>query len=213
MAIPAVCRRGYEADDVLATIARLCDEGGARCFLVSGDKDCRQLITDRVAVYNIRKDEVFDAAALEADWGIRPEQVVDFQALVGDKVDNVPGVPTIGPKTAQTWLEKYGTLDNLLAHAEEIPGAKGQKLAENRESALMSRKLVRLDANVPMAPDWNAGRVGGFDQQRLAELFAEFGFRSLGEQCREVGRRSGSVCGVLGSRLPTRRHAGEAWPN
>lgn len=187
LAIPVISRPGYEADDVLATIARLCDEGEAQCFLVSGDKDCRQLITDRVAIYNIRKDEVFDAAALAADWGIRPEQVVDFQALVGDTVDNVPGVPTIGPKTAQAWLEKYGTLDNLLAHATEIPGAKGQKLVENRDSALLSRELARLDRNVPLTPDWNSGRVGGFNHQRLSELFAEFGFRTLGERFAKLG--------------------------
>jgi DNA polymerase-1 len=187
LGIPVVSRPGFEADDVLATIARLCDEAGAQCFLVSGDKDCRQLITDHVAVYNIRKDEVFDAAALAGDWGVRPEQVVDFQALVGDKVDNVPGVPTIGPKTAQTWLEKYGTLDNLLAHASEIPGSKGQKLVEGRESALLSRELARLDAHVPLVPDWNAGRVGGFDHQRLMELFAEFGFRSFGEKFARLG--------------------------
>ncbi|MEX2091110.1 MAG: DNA polymerase I [Pirellulales bacterium] len=187
LAIPVISRPGFEADDVLATMARLCDEGGAECLLVSGDKDCRQLITDRVAVYNIRKDEVFDAEALAADWGIRPEQVVDFQALVGDKVDNVPGVPTIGPKTAQTWLEQYSTLDNLLVHASEIPGAKGQKLVEGRESALLSRELARLDSDVPIVPDWNAGRVGGFDHQRLSELFAEFGFRSLGERFAKLG--------------------------
>jgi DNA polymerase-1 len=187
LAIPVISRLGYEADDVLATLARLCDEGGANCFLVSGDKDCRQLITDRVAVYNIRKDEVFDALALAGDWGIRPEQVVDFQALVGDKVDNVPGVPTIGPKTAQLWLEKYGTLDNLLAHAGEVAGAKGKKLQESRDLALLSRELARLDSNVPIVPDWNSGRVGGFDRQRLAELFAEFGFRSLGDRFAKLG--------------------------
>jgi DNA polymerase-1 len=187
LAIPVVSRPGYEADDVLATIARLCDEAGAECYLVSGDKDCRQLITDCVAVYNIRKNEVFDAAALFADWGVRPDQVVDFQALVGDKVDNVPGVPTIGPKTAQTWLEEYDSLDNLLAHATDIPGAKGKKLVENRDLALLSRQLARLDANVPLTPDWSGGQVGGFDHQRLTELFAEFGFRSMGDRFARLG--------------------------
>jgi DNA polymerase I len=182
LAIPVLSLEGFEADDVLATVARLCRELGAECYIVSGDKDCRQLITDRVAVYNIRKDEVFDAAALERDWGIRPEQVVDFQSLVGDKVDNVPGVPTIGPKTAQGWLQTYGTLDNLLAHAAEIPGSKGHKLIEGRESAMLSRKLVRLDDNVPIAVDWSASRVGGFDHERLAQLFAELGFRTFGER-------------------------------
>ena len=182
LSIPVLSCEGYEADDVLATLARLCHEAGANCYVVSGDKDCRQLITDRVAVYNIRKDELFDAEALLADWGVRPDQVIDFQALVGDKVDNVPGVPTIGPKTARTWLEKYGTLDDLLAHAADIPGAKGKKLVEHRDSALLSRQLVRLDDRVPLAADWNACRVGSFDHQQLSELFAEFGFRTFGEQ-------------------------------
>jgi DNA polymerase-1 len=182
LAIPVLGLEGFEADDILATVAKVCDAAGANCFIVSGDKDCRQLITDDVAVYNIRKDEVFDVAALMEDWGIRPDQVVDFQALVGDKVDNVPGVPTIGPKTATAWLQKYDTLDNLLQHATEIPGSKGQKLVEGRESALMSRQLVRLDDRVPVRVDWNASRVGCFDHERLAELFAEFGFRSFGER-------------------------------
>jgi DNA polymerase-1 len=186
MAIPVLSCEGYEADDVLATVAQLCDEAGANCYLVSGDKDCRQLITDRVAVYNIRKDQVFDAAALRADWGIGPDQVVDFQALVGDTVDNVPGVPGIGAKTAQGLLETYGTLDNLLERAAEIPGAKGKKLVEHREAALLSRELVRLDRHVPVTPDWDASRVGGMDGERLARLFAEFGFRTLAERAAKL---------------------------
>jgi DNA polymerase-1 len=182
LAIPVLACQGFEADDVLATVARLCDEGGANCFLVSGDKDCRQLITDRVAVYNIRKNQVFDAAALREDWGVGPDQVIDFQALVGDKIDNIPGVPGIGPKTAQALLETYGTLDNLLEHAAEVPGSKGKKLLESRELALLSRQLVRLDNQVPIVPDWDASRLGGIDHQRLAELFAEFGFRTFLER-------------------------------
>ena len=111
MGTPALECESYEADDILATLARIADSAGARCFLVTADKDCRQLITDRVVVYNIRKDEVFDRQSLQAEWGIRPEQVVDFQALVGDSVDNVPGVPLVGPKLAQQLLQKYGTLE------------------------------------------------------------------------------------------------------
>lgn len=182
MGIPVLTCQGYEADDVLATVARICDERGANCFIVTGDKDCRQLITDRVAVFNIRKNQVFDAAALRDDWGVGPDQVVDFQALVGDKVDNVPGVAGIGPKTAQQLLEAYGTLDNLLEHAAEVPGAKGKTLLASREVALLSRQLVRLDNQVPVTPDWDASRVGGMDQQRLVELFGEFGFRTFVER-------------------------------
>ena len=111
------------------------------CYLVTGDKDCRQLITERVKVYNIRKDQMYDAAALEADWGVRPEQVVDFQALVGDSVDNVPGVPLIGPKIAGEYLQKYDTLDELLAHADELPKGKRKDnlIADARTGAVEPR--------------------------------------------------------------------------
>jgi DNA polymerase-1 len=186
LGIPVVTCESFEADDVLATLARICDEAGANCFIVTGDKDCRQLITDRVAVYNIRKNQVFDAAALREDWGIGPDQVVDFQALVGDKVDNVPGVAGIGPKTAQLLLETYGTLDNLLEHAHEVAGSKGKKLVESREIALLSRQLVRLDAQVPITHDWDASRVGGMNPERLTELFDDLGFRSLAERAAKI---------------------------
>ena len=122
LGIPALGCPGYEADDVLATVAREAQRRGGRCVLVTADKDCRQLLTDWVAVYNIRKDEVFDAARLQEEWGIRPEQVIDFQALVGDAVDNVPGVPLIGPKLARQLLEQYGTLEAVLDHASELSG-------------------------------------------------------------------------------------------
>jgi DNA polymerase I len=186
LAIPVLTYEAYEADDILATLARICDEAGAQCYLVSGDKDCRQLITDRVSIFNIRKNQVFDAAALREEWGVRPDQVVDFQSLVGDQVDNIPGVPTIGPKTARTLLETYGTLDEVLAHAAEVPGAKGRKLVEGRESALLSRQLVRLDCRVPIEPDWARARVGGMDHQRLVELFVEFGFRAFAEKAAQL---------------------------
>ncbi|HEX4413501.1 MAG TPA: DNA polymerase I [Lacipirellulaceae bacterium] len=182
MSIPILTSEGFEADDVLATLARLCDERGANCFIVTGDKDCRQLITDRVAVFNIRKNQIFDATALREEWGVAPDQVVDFQALVGDKIDNVPGVPGIGNKTAQQLLETYGTLDNLLEHAAEVPGAKGKKLLECRDQALLSRQLVRLDTQVPITADWDASRVGDFDHPAVTSLFAEFGFRSFADR-------------------------------
>jgi DNA polymerase-1 len=183
MGIPILESPAYEADDVLATVARLCDEAGARCLLVTGDKDARQLITKQVSVYNIRKDEEYGAVALYGDWGVAPEQVVDFQALVGDKVDNVPGVPLIGPKLAKELLEKYGTLENILDHAEEVPGAKRrQNLIEYREAALLSRKLVELDKHVPIAVDWEAARIGGFNEARLSELFRDYGFRGLSDR-------------------------------
>ncbi|MEN1680627.1 MAG: DNA polymerase I [Planctomycetota bacterium] len=183
LGIPRLSVPNYEADDILATAARQCDTAGARCLLVTGDKDCRQLITDHVAVYNIRKDHVYDAVALFADWGVRPDQVVDFQALVGDKIDNVPGVPLIGPKTATTLLNDVGDLEAVLAAPERAKGAKTQKnLREHADQARLSQRLVRLNDQTPVDIDWSAAEVGGLDEDRVRELFADFGFRSLADR-------------------------------
>ena len=129
---------------------------------------------------------------LQAEWGIAPEQVVDFQALVGDSVDNVPGVPLIGPKFARQLLEQYGTLEAVLDHAGEVPGAKRKEnLLKFRDQALLSRELVRLDAHVPMAIDWNAGRPGRIDLDAALALFHDFGFRSIGQKLAALVKREG----------------------
>ena len=107
--------------------------------MITGDKDCRQLITDRVRIYNVRKDQLYDAAALQEDWGVRPDQVVDFQALVGDPVDNVPGVALIGPKAARELLEHYQTLEGIFEHAAEVSGQRKRRTSSRgAEQALLS---------------------------------------------------------------------------
>ncbi|HEX4129409.1 MAG TPA: DNA polymerase I [Pirellulales bacterium] len=186
MGIPVLGVEEYEADDLLATLAHETEQFGGDCFLVTADKDCRQLITEHVSVYNVRKDAVFDAAALKQEWGIAPEQVVDFQSLVGDAVDNIPGVARIGPKTARELLEKYGTLEGIYEHIDEITGAKRQYLLDGRQNAFLSRELVRLDSAVPGTIDWQAGRVGGFDVPKLLALCAEFGFHRMTDQIRSL---------------------------
>lgn len=192
LGIPALECEGFEADDVLATVARLSEAQGAECYLVTGDKDCRQLITDRVKIYNIRKDKVIDRDALRTEWGIAPEQVVDFQTLVGDPTDGVPGVPLIGPKSAQQLLAKYGTLENIFEHAHEISGAKRREnLIAGKQQAMISRELVRLRSDAPCHVDWAAGRVGRVDVPRLRSLFMEFGFRSLAAKAEELGASVG----------------------
>jgi len=191
MNIPVLDCETYEADDILATIAHQTDQLEGECYLVTADKDCRQLITSRVKVYNVRKDQVYDACALMADWGIRPDQVVDFQSLVGDSIDNIPGVPLIGPKIARELLEKYDNLDELLAHADELPkGKRKENLLAGKEQAIISRELVRLERNVPVALDWEAAKIGGVDGPRLAALCLEFGFKSLAEKLSHLSARA-----------------------
>ncbi len=183
LGIPLLAYEGFEADDIVATVARLTDELGGRCFIVSGDKDCRQLITEHVKLYNIRKNEVIDREVLRQEWGVTPHQVVDYQSLVGDSTDNVPGVPLIGPKAARDLLEKYGTLERILEHVEEVSGAaKKENLKKYREQALLSRQLVKLDTHVPVAISWKSARPAGVDHARARALFEEFGFRRLAER-------------------------------
>jgi DNA polymerase I len=187
LGIPILELETFEADDILATLARVTEELGGECYLVTGDKDCRQLITDQVKVYNVRKKLIYDAAELDKEWGVAPGQVVDFQALVGDPVDHVPGVPLIGPKIAKELLQKYGTLEAVLDHAHEVSGAKRkQNLIDSRQQAMLSRQLARLDANVPIEIDWAHGRLGGFDRERALAIFAEFGFHRFGDQLRQL---------------------------
>jgi DNA polymerase-1 len=190
LGIPILELESFEADDILATLARLADEAGGECVLVTGDKDCRQLITDRVAVYNVRKDQMYDAAALAADWGIRPDQVVDYQAIVGDSVDNVPGIPLIGPKIARELLTKFDTLEGVFAHADEIAGTKRREnVIAGREQALLSRELVRLDTSVPITIRWEAAQAGRVDHEKALSLCAEFGFHRFAEQIRSTQSR------------------------
>lgn len=185
--IPILEHPDYEADDALATIAQLSEELGGECYVVTADKDCRQLLSDQVKIFNLRKNSTYDASALMADWGVRPEQVVDFQALVGDSVDNVPGVPQIGPKAAKELLEKYGTLDGIYEHVEEICGAARKKtLIENKDKAYLSQMLVRLERRMPLAIDWRAARVRGIDAAASVALGNEFGFHRLTQQMRTL---------------------------
>ncbi len=194
MRVPALGLAGYEADDILATVAQTVDQRGGTCYVVTSDKDCRQLISDRVKLFNIRKGELFDRETLLDQWGIEPGQVVDFQALVGDSVDNVPGVPLIGPKFARQLLEKYHTLDAVLDHASEVSGKKRKEnLIEYRQQAELSRELVRLKDDVPVPIDWDAGRVGGVDREATRALFDEFGFRGIAQKLNALPDASVSV--------------------
>jgi DNA polymerase-1 len=187
--VPAISHPRYEADDVLATIARAGAQRGLDVYLCTSDKDCRQLIDDRVRLYNLRKRQEFGRAELLADWGITPEQVVDLQTLVGDSVDNVPGVKGIGPKTAAKLLQDFGSLENVLANLDKVPGAKKQEALRDAGATIpLTRQLVRLATDVPIPMDWDGWKLREPDAPRLVSLFQGWGFTSLANQFRGADR-------------------------
>ncbi|NBT13598.1 MAG: DNA polymerase I [Planctomycetia bacterium] len=188
MGIPCLEMPGYEADDVLATLARQVTEQGGQCVLATSDKDARQLLSDRVRLLNLRTNAFLGPEELRQEWGIRPDQVVDYLSLVGDSADNVPGVPLIGPKIASELLQRHDTLDHVLAHPDVVSGKKRQEnLRTHAEVARASRELVRLDADVPVAVPWEAGRLHACDAAALAAFLQELGFQSLTTKVRKSG--------------------------
>jgi DNA polymerase-1 len=149
--IPSIEQKDYEADDLIATYARLASEAGATTTIVSSDKDLMQLVGNGVSLYDTMKDKRIGREEVIEKFGVGPERVVDVQSLAGDSVDNVPGVPGIGIKTAAQLIEEYGNLDTLLARAGEIKQPKRREaLIENADKARISRDLVRLETHVPL---------------------------------------------------------------
>ncbi|HWY88185.1 MAG TPA: DNA polymerase I, partial [Gemmataceae bacterium] len=193
MRIPVLGMESFEADDLIATLATLGAARGLDIMICSSDKDCRQLLSDRVHIFNLRKREIYDAASLLKDWCVTPEQVVDFQTLVGDSVDNVKGVPGIGPKTAGKLLQDFHTLDNLLAHVDEIPGKKQEALKASAAIIANSRQLVKLKTDVALAEDWDNWRLGDWDAPKLIELFRSFGFHRFTELVKESSSPAGGA--------------------
>lgn len=178
--VPCLELPGYEADDILATIARQTAEAGGDCVLVTSDKDARQLLGPRVRLLNLRNNTMLGEAELRQDWGIGPEQVVDYLALVGDVVDNVPGVPGIGPKIASSLLQEYATLDGILAHTGAIKGAKRREnLTAHGETARQGRQLIRLETQTPVEVPWNRAGLLQPAAEPLADFLRSLGFRSL----------------------------------
>ncbi|MBA4031380.1 MAG: DNA polymerase I [Planctomyces sp.] len=178
--LPIVQEEGWEADDVLATLAARFASQGTHVAIVTNDKDARQLLSPLVQLYNLRKMTWFNEASLLEDWGIRPDQVVDFQGLVGDAVDNVPGVPLVGPKKAAALLQQFETLEGVLANADKAPGAKlKENLKTFADQARLSQKLVRLNTELTFDFDPALGRRITPDVEKLQALFRRLGFRKL----------------------------------
>src|SRR3989339_355846 len=179
MRIPVLRLEGYEADDVIGTIARKAAAEGPQGYIWNKDKDMLQLINNSVCTYDIQNDICFDEKAMIEQMGIRPEQFIDVLALQGDTSDNVPGVPDVGPKTAIGWIKEYGSLENLYAHANMITGKRGDNLRNNEEKAYLSKQLVTIDCEAPVDVDYGQFAYTGPDKTKLTKLFTELGFTRL----------------------------------
>jgi DNA polymerase-1 len=179
MRIPALRMDGYEADDIIGTLARKAAADGVEVFICSKDKDILQLLDGRIHVFDVKTGKVIDSRVMKDEMGIAPEQIVDCLALEGDTVDNVPGVPLIGEKTARELIRTYGNLDNLYAHIDEIKGKRGENLRSSKEQAYISRGLVTLDCEVPVEMDYAAFAVKEPDKEKLTAVFSELGFNRL----------------------------------
>ncbi|MCB1748346.1 MAG: DNA polymerase I [Gammaproteobacteria bacterium] len=169
---------GVEADDVIGTLATQAEAAGMDVVISTGDKDLAQLVDDHVSLINTMDDSVLDRAGVEAKFGVPPERIVDYLTLVGDSVDNVPGVPKVGPKTAVKWLGEYGSLDDIIAHAEDIKGKIGDNLRGALEQLPLSRKLVTILRDVEVEAELEQLVREPIDAARLVELYRTFEFNT-----------------------------------
>ncbi|MBL0395166.1 DNA polymerase I [Ramlibacter monticola] len=182
---------GVEADDVIGTLACLATRAGVRTIISSGDKDLSQLVNEHVVVIDTMNDKRRDIAGVEAEFGIPPRLMVDYQSLVGDSVDNVPGVDKVGPKTAVKLLQEWGSLDNLIANADKVKGAVGENLRRALEWLPKGRALltIRTDCDlkdhIPGIPDLQDIVIGGQEVEKLKEFYERYGFKGLARQLDE----------------------------
>lgn len=198
MNVPIFEVDGYEADDLIGTVAKQAQEGkldgGLEVIIVSGDRDMLQLVNSRVKalmpITGITKMQLFDVKTVEERYGIKPLQVIDYKALVGDPSDNYPGVSGVGPKTAMELLKEFGTLDRVFQSLDEIKKKNeglAKKLAEGAESAGLAKKLATIVTDAPITLDLERCSVLRFDREGAKRSFEELGFQSL------LKRISGSV--------------------
>jgi DNA polymerase-1 len=175
-------KAGYEADDVIGTLAKQGEEKGYQIFIITGDKDAFQLVNDQIRILQPHKENlVYDAEKVRERFsGLGPEKVVDILALMGDASDNIPGVPGIGEKTAMKLIQEFGSVNGLLQRLEEIPSEKQrQKIQENMDDLKLSQMLATIDTDVPLEIDWDALRVVEPDTVALVEFFKRYEFRGL----------------------------------
>ncbi len=179
MGLPLLIIDDVEADDVIGTLARQATEQGIETLVSTGDKDMAQLVNRHVTLVNTMTDTLLDEAGVQAKFGVRPDQIIDFLALTGDSVDNIPGVPKCGPKTAAKWLSQFGTLDEVMARAEEVKGKIGENLRAALDQLPLSRALTEIKTDVPLASGPTDLKPGGGDPAALRRHFERLESRRL----------------------------------
>jgi DNA polymerase-1 len=178
--VPVLEKEGYEADDLIATLARRLEREGIETVVVSGDKDLMQLISSRITLYDPMKDKTFQVPDVKERFGVPPDKLVEVMGLMGDTTDNIPGVPGIGPKTASQLIDEFGSIENLLKNVEKVKSGKVRSSLERyAEQARLSRELATLDSEAPL--DWGveALKLGEPDRKNLQAIFKEMEFAKL----------------------------------
>ncbi|MBI4615323.1 MAG: DNA polymerase I, partial [Planctomycetes bacterium] len=213
--IPVFSVPGFEADDLLATLARRAAELGVDVYLVTTDKDLKQTLSDRVRLYNARSGKILDRDALLAEEGLAPEQIPEYLALVGDTSDNIPGVPGIGPKTARKLLQEHGSIGGILAALDRLGGKKvREELGRHGERAKANLALTTV-AEVPVEFDLASCRRSAPDVERLAAIYRDLGFRKfLSDLPAPSGPSAPAPVPAPARReLDTDRRSGHPWPS
>ncbi len=178
MGLPLLIVEGVEADDVIGTLARQASSNNIPVVISTGDKDMAQLVDEHVTLINTMTDTLLDVQGVFEKFGVKPEQIIDYLALVGDSSDNIPGVPKVGPKTAVKWLNSYESIKNIIVHADEIKGKVGENLRASLEQLTLSYELATIKCDVEMDETHKTLHRHAEDHERLLELFQCFGFKS-----------------------------------
>jgi DNA polymerase-1 len=180
MNIPSLEMQGYEADDIIGTLARVAERKGFSVIMVTGDKDFKQLVSPKVSIWDPMKDRSIDYAGLKKSTGLEPAQWIDVMALTGDKSDNIPGVPGVGEKTALSLIGTFGSVDGVFNHLDKVTAKRlRENLSNAREQVGLSRQLVAIDTDVPLSIDLSSLKVTPPDAKSLSRLFQDLEFQRL----------------------------------
>lgn len=178
MGFPLLCVSGVEADDVIGTLARQAGEQKLETIISTGDKDMAQLVNDHITLVNTMTDTTMDHNGVIEKFGVPPQRIIDYLALIGDSVDNVPGVPKVGPKTAVKWLQEYGSLDEIIKHADEFKGKVGEYLRDSIRYLPLSKELVTIKCDVDLDVTPDQLQMSEPDNAALREFFADLEFKT-----------------------------------